>query len=237
MRLGAIVVLAMSAGIAGGQNVSFSFASDTASEQPTFRGSAGDGHMHLGRVRTDLLVDDANGPLPTLEYDTLFYHDFELTTIGATLLPSGQFLHMYSINGSFRFRGSTVMNVTVLDGVFTSLGDEDSWGTTATIQGSSLAGSTVTYQWMTDDQPAYNLFNGDSTSDMTDFAFTLTNLQSFPDVGVVTPGVILNPQTGLPGLAWQSEGSFSGSAFFVPTSGAVSVLGIAGAGLYRRKRL
>ena len=236
MRLAAIVVFSMSAGIASGQNVTFSFASDTASEQPTFKGSADNGLMSNSRVNTDLLVDDANGPLPTLEYDTRFYNDFELTTIGSTLLPSGQYLHTYSINGNFRFQASTVMMVTVEDGVFSSLGDIDSWGTTATIQASSLAGSTVTYEWMTDDQPAYSLFDGSSTSDMTDIAFTLTHLMSFPDVGLPIAGVDLNQQTGLPSLAWQSEGSFSGSAFFVPAPSAVSVLAVAGAGLLRRKR-
>jgi hypothetical protein len=236
MRLGAIVVLTLSAGTACGQNVTFSFASDTDSENPTFKGSAGDGHMHHNRVNTDLKVDDANGGLPTLDFDTKFYHDFELTTIGSTLLPSGQYLHTYEINGSFSFQASVVMEVTITDGVFTSLGDEDNWGTTATIQASSNAGSGVSYHWMGDDLPAYNLFNDATTSVGTDAAFTLTNLMSFPDVGLGVPGVELNQQTGLPAFSWQSEGSYSGSAFFVPAPSALSLLGLSCMGFVRRKR-
>ncbi len=236
MRFYTLAAITMTATTASAQNVSFSFASDTASEQPSFRGFADSGVMNTGRIATDLLVDDANGPLPTLEYDTRFYNDFTLTTVGSTLLPSGQYLHTYSIDGSFRFQGVTVMTVTIEDGVFTALGDEFSWGSTATIQASSLAGSTVTYEWMTDDQPAYNLFDGAITSDMTDAAFTLTRLLSFPDGGQETPGVALNPGTGLPTDNWQSEGSYSGSAFFIPTPGSALLVTAAGIGLVRRRR-
>lgn len=236
MRFYTLAALTMTATTASAQNVTFSFASDNDSERPTFRGTADDGQMSYIRVGTDLLVDDANGPLPTLEYDTLFYNDFTLTTVGSTLLPSGQYLHTYSIDGSFRFQAETVMTVTIEDGVFTALGDEFSWGSTATIQASSLAGSTVTYEWMTDDQPAYNLFDGAITSDMTDAAFTLTRLLSFPDGGQETPGVALNPGTGLPTDNWQSEGSYSGSAFFIPTPGSALLVTAAGIGLVRRRR-
>ncbi|RNC80916.1 MAG: hypothetical protein ED559_03710 [Phycisphaera sp.] len=236
MRFYTLAALTMTATTASAQNVTFSFASDNASERPTFAGTADDGQMSFFRVGTDLLVDDANGPLPTLEYDTLFYNDFTLTTVGSTLLPSGQYLHTYSIDGSFSFQGVTVMTVTIEDGVFTALGGEFSWGSTATIQASSLAGSTVTYEWMTDDQPAYNLFDGAITSDMTDAAFTLTRLLSFPDGGQETPGVALNPGTGLPTDNWQSEGSYSGSAFFIPAPSSALLVTAAGIGLVRRRR-
>ena len=128
------------------------------------------------------------------------------------------------------------MTVTIEDGVFTALGYEFSWGTTATIQASRLTGSTVTYEWMTDDRPAYNLFDGAITSDMTDAAFTLTHLQSFTAGGQPTPGVALNPGTGLPTEDWQSEGSYSGSAFFIPSPGSVVLVTAAGVGLIRRRR-
>lgn len=236
MRFYTIAALTLTATTASAQNVTFSFASDTATEQPTFAGTADDGLMSNSRVRTDLLVDDANGPLPTLEYNTSFYNDFELTTVGSTLLPSGQYLHTYKINGSFRFQAETVMSVTIEGGVLTALGDEFNWGSTATIQASSLAGSTVTYDWMTGDQPAYNLFNGSSASVMTDAAFTLTNLISFPDTGPVTNGVAINPGSGLPTHDWQSEGSFSGSAFFIPAPGSALLVTAAGIGLLRRRR-
>lgn len=231
-----LVVLSLAASTASAQNVTFSFPSDNDSEQPTFQGSADDGLMSNVRVATNLLVDDANGPLPTLEFDTRFYNDFALTTVGSTLLPSGQYLHTYSIDGTFRFQAGLVMSVTIEDGVLTALGDEFSWGSTATIQASSLAGSTVTYEWLDDDQPAYNLFNGLTASDMTDAAFTLTNLVHFDNIGVRIPGVPINPGSGLPGEDWESEGSYSGSAFFIPAPASAALMFACGVMGTRRRR-
>ncbi len=240
MRLGAVVLLTLTAGIASAEpNVTFSFASDVASNEPTFEGGAGNGIISNSRVPTDLFVDDANGPLPTLTYDTRFYVDFTMSTIGSTVLPSGQVLHSYSIDGTFRFLGGgdgQVMTVDVSDGVLTALGDATSWGSTATIQASSLAGSTVTYTWQNADQPAYNLFDNAVTSSMTDAAFTLTNILSFPNGGAGVSGVQINPGSGLPAVAWESEGSYSGSAFFVPAPGTAMIAGLGLAALGRRRR-
>lgn len=236
MRLGAIVLLSMAAGSASAQNVTFSFASDVASAVPTFEGQANNGVINNVRVPTNLFVDDANGPLPTLEYDTSFYVDFQMTYSGSFNLPGGQVLHTYGIDGSFRFQASTVMEVTIEDGVLTALGDANGWGSTATIQASSLSGSNVTYEWQSASQPAYNLFTGSSTSDMTDAAFTLTNIFSFPAGAGGVAGVTIDAQTGLPNVAWESEGSYSGSAFFVPAPGTAIIAGLGIATLGRRRR-
>lgn len=193
-----------------------------------------------GRTPTvpDLLVDDANGPLPTLVYEhTRFAVDFTLTSLGAATLPTGQVLHSYSVDGTFTFWLPAVMSASIESGILTVLGDANSWGSSATIQASSLAGSNVTYNWNTDDQPAYNLFNGASTSEMTDVAFTLSNITSFPGGPTTISGVTIDPQTGLPNMTWQSEGSFSGSAFFVPAPGTAMIAGLGLAALGRRRRI
>lgn len=236
MRLGAIVLLSMAAGTASAQNVTFSFASDVASAVPTFEGQANNGVIDNVRVPTNLFVDDANGPLPTLEYDTSFYVDFQMDYTGSFNLPGGQVLHTYGINGSFRFQASTVMSVDITDGVLTALGDANGWGSTATIQASSISGSGVTYNWQAADQAPYNLFGGSSTSDMTDAAFTLTNIFSFPAGAGGVAGVTIDAQTGLPNVAWESEGSYSGSAFFVPAPGTAIIAGLGIATLGRRRR-
>src|SRR5690606_2997883 len=106
MRLGAIVLLTLSAGVAAAEpNVTFSFASDVASSVPTFVGEANTGVIDNIRVPTNLFVDDANGPLPTLEYDTSFYVDFQMIYAGPVNLPGGQVLHTYTLSGNFQFLG------------------------------------------------------------------------------------------------------------------------------------
>ena len=240
MRLGAIVLLtSLAAGTVSGQNVTFSFASDAASAEPTFEGEANTGVIRNVRVPTGLYVDDANGPLPTLEYDTRFYSDFQITYSGSVNLPGGQVLHTYGIDGNFSFLGGgdgRVMTVDVSDGVLTALGDASGWGSTATIQASSIAGSTVNYTWENATQAAYGLFMDASTSDMTDAAFTLTNIFSFPAGAGGVPGVTIDAQTGLPNVAWESEGSYSGSANFIPAPGTAVIAGLGIGALGRRRR-
>ncbi|MEO1585359.1 MAG: hypothetical protein AAFR96_12420 [Planctomycetota bacterium] len=232
-------VLALAGNAAAQPNVTFSFASDTASGPAvaqTFRGEAGSGVVEIFRSRVGLLADDANGPLPTLEFDdTLFYADFQLTYDSSTTLGTGQTLHAYRIDGTFRFDAVTTMTVDIVDGLFTSLGGADSWGSTATIQASSTAGSTVTYTWDRESFPEYNLFEGESSQTLTDASFTLSNLLSFT-ADATQPGVMLDPQTFLPAEKWQSEGSFSGSAFFVPAPASVAVACVGGLIAARRRR-
>ena len=70
---------------------------------------------------------------------------------------------------------------------------------------------------------------------MTDAAFTLTNLLSFSN-DATQPGVPLDPQTFLPAEKWQSEGSYSGSAFFIPAPASLAMLGAGGLIAARRRR-
>ncbi len=232
--IGLSVVVA--AGAAAEPSVTFSFASDVNSDGPTFRGDSGNGVVDTLRNPLGLLVDDANGPLPTLSFDdTRFYADFQLTHDSSILLGTGQTLHTYRLDGSFRFDAVRTMRVDIENGLFTALGDSNSWGSSATIQASSDSGSTVTYTWQRESYPAYSLFQGASTQDNTDASFTLTNLLSFTANGTA-PGVDLDAQTFLPSEKWQSEGSYSGSAFFIPAPASVVMLGLGGAVAARRRR-
>lgn len=237
MRLGAIVLLTLAAGTAGAEpNVTFSFASDTASNGPTFRGDAGSGIVEIARLPVGLLADDANGPLPTLDFsDARFYADFQFSLDSTVTLGSGQVLRAYTLSGTFSFDNGSLMQVDLQNALFTVLGDADSWGSSGSIQASSIAGSTVTYTWNGASEPAYNLFQGAVTQSMTDAAFSLTNISSFSANGTI-PGVDVDPQTGLPTSKWQSEGSYSGSAFFVPTPGSfiATTLGVMALGRRRR---
>ncbi len=224
------------AGAAAEPSVTFSFASDVNSDGPTFRGDAGGGVVDTVRNPLGLLVDDANGPLPTLSFDdTKFYADFQLTHDSSITLGTGQMLHTYRLDGSFRFDAVQTMSVEIENGLFTALGGAATWGSSASIQASSEAGSTVTYTWERESYPAYNLFTGLSTQQNTDASFTLTNLLSFTAFGT-EPGVDLDPQSFLPNEKWQSEGSYSGSAFFIPAPASVALLGAGGLIATRRRR-
>lgn len=217
-------------------SVTFSFASDVNSDGPTFRGDSGNGVVETVRNPLGLLVDDANGPLPTLSFDdTRFYADFQLTYDSSVNLGTGQTLHAYRLDGVFRFDAVQTMTVEIVNGLFTSLGDATSWGSSASIQANSDAGSTVTYTWQRESYPAYSLFQGASTQENTDASFTLTNLLSFTDNGTQA-GVTLDSQTFLPTQKWQSEGSYSGSAFFIPAPASIVMLAAGGVVAARRRR-
>lgn len=240
MRSCAVILSAsLAGGAAADPNVTFSFASDTAGGAPvpnTFRGDAGSGIVETFRVPVGLLADDVNGPLPTLNFSTArFYADFEINLDTTVTLGTGQVLRAYTLNGTFSFDFGDLMFVELENAVFTVFGDSDSWGSSGSIQASSIAGSTVTYSWNGPSQPAYNLFEGAVTQSMTDAAFTLTNITSFTANGTAQ-GVDVNPQTGLPISKWQSEGSYSGSAFFVPAPASAALIGLAGLTLARRRR-
>jgi hypothetical protein len=240
MRTCAVILSVSLAGtVAADPNVTFSFASDTAGGGPvpnTFRGEAGNGIVNTFRVPTGLLADDVNGPLPTLNFSTArFYADFDFSLDSTAVLGSGQVLRIYSLDGTFSFDNGSLMSVQLENAVFTVLGDANSWGSAGSIQASSIAGSTVTYSWNGPSQPAYNLFDGAVTQSMTDAAFTLTNITSFSANGTIQ-GVDVDPQTGLPISKWQSEGSYSGSAFFVPAPASAALISLAGLTLARRRR-
>jgi len=233
MRKGMLpAVLGMAAVAGTAQAALFSFASDTNQTDFTFAG--------LGNAVTDaqdpfdpvvLLVDDNNGPLAPLEFDVEFDADFTITHQGSTLIAPGIFTHSYALEGTFSFTGTTglLLRVDIAGGAMVALGGANAWGSTDTILGSDDPG-TVTYNWFGGTLPGYGVFNGSSVG-IDDAAFTLTFLQT-----ALGAGVALNAQTKLPTAAWKSEGSFSGTAFFVPAPGASALLAFAGLTALRRRR-
>ncbi|MFA6043996.1 MAG: hypothetical protein WC718_03340 [Phycisphaerales bacterium] len=220
-----------------------SFASDNDHTSYTFRGNNG----LLGSAADSLdpqvlLVDDNNGLLPALAFNTNFMATFQMNYIGSTALPlPGKYVHSYNISGSFSFvdanTGAALLSATVQGGVVTAVGSgtnplaPSTWDDTATMQFSDRYG-VVTYTWLGADLPAYGLRTGFSSTGDDDGSFTLTSLARI-DAGF---GTTLNPQTGLPNAEWHSEGSFSGRTNIVPAPGALALCGLAASMVGRRKR-
>ncbi|MEL7483266.1 MAG: hypothetical protein AAFN41_02825 [Planctomycetota bacterium] len=217
-------------------NVTFSFASDTQSMQSTFSGGGvllrQDG---VDGARLELLADDANGPLPTISFDTIFFADLTLDFVDSVSLPGGSLTRVYEVNGTFGFNdadtGQPLLEAVVSTGSLSSLGTDDRWGSSASIEASSVIDKTTSYTWLGDSIPAYNLFQG-AESSFADASFTLTNI--LDSLGV--PGVELRGSSQLPQGSWTSEGSYSGSAFFIPTPASGVLLAAAGAVATRRRR-
>lgn len=245
MRIIAAMGLMALAGTA--QAAFFSFASDNNNHTNwTFRGSGGSltdaGPQPNATV---LYIDDDNGALPRLAIDTTFRAEMQLAWIASTPIGSGLFVHNYRLLqrdqnvpafGWYDAAGAPILTADIsgVGNVLTAVGFENSWFSTATMQGSDNSETRVTYTWHGDDNPGYGLFRGESIGH-DDFAFTLTVLNVDLNIGVA-----LNPNTKLPDPGperfWTSEGSYSGSARFIPTPGALALLGIAGLVSARRRR-
>ncbi|MCA9288173.1 MAG: hypothetical protein KDA05_06295 [Phycisphaerales bacterium] len=232
MKLNFVLAATTMAAFAGlAQAATFSFASDTNHTDFTFAGFGS--NVSDANDPTDpvtLLVDDTNGPLPALEFDVEFDADFEIGYVSSVMVAPGIFTHNYSLNGSFAFSNlsGTILTVNITDGALIALGGQASWGSTDTILGSDNPGS-VEYIWSGGDLPAYGVFNGTSVG-IDDASFTLTFLQS-----AMASGVGLGTDM-LPNDEWQSEGSYSGTAFFVPAPGATALLGLSALVAARRRR-
>lgn len=215
-------------------DVLFSFASDTNHTDFTFAGMGGgvsDAEDPTDPVR--LLIDDGNGGMLPLTYDVEFGADFDISYAGSVDLGGGLFVHSYSLDGEFGFydgSGAPVLTATVSHGALTALGGASSWMSTSTILSADGAGADITYTWHLADEADYGLFTGSSVGPADDGAFTLTFLQNAAGSGV---GLDVDM---LPDSEWLSEGSFSGSATFIPTPGSLALLGGAGLLLLARKR-
>lgn len=232
MRTPVILGTVLAASMAGSAHAAlFSFASDTNQTDFTFAGlgqTVRDAQDPLDPVQ--LLLDDNNGPLPALVYDVEFNADFRINYAGSTQIAPGIFTHSYALNGTFEFSNlnGVLLRVEIANGAMVALGGQATWGSTDTILGSDLPGS-VTYTWFGGDLPAYGVFNGSSVGP-DDASFTLTFLQSAAGMGVA-----LDP-FNYPSAEWRSEGSFSGTAFFVPAPGATALLAMGGLVAIRRRR-
>lgn len=234
--LGSIASVALVAGAA--QATTFSFASDNDHTSYTWRGNGA-----LIRNAQDpadpmlLVIDDENGPAPSLTYAVDFRATFQLTPSAPLDLGGGRVLHSYGIvgvpeSGSFGFylpSGAPLLLATFTGGNMSSLGTASAWGTSGGVQATDIAGQ-VTYTWFGPDMPEYGLFNGASSMGLDDAAFTLTSLNSNGN-----PGVTLG-DSNLPNAEWFAEGSYSGTARFVPAPGALGLLGLGTLVVSRRKR-
>lgn len=245
----ACAVIALAAGVAQAgvvtEPVSFSFASDTADTAWTFEGVGATIAHGLGDTDTiGLVIDDLNGPLDALTLDASFFAEFTLSGHTATNIFGSTWLHSYAVEGTFGFQGPGGEDWLIAvfdDSVFTSPGSETRWSSTGAALGSddfagvryqatgafiaaidaALGGSATAAD--------YGIFEGFSV-DPDDFGFDFTVLNSGPN------GVAIDPQTGLPTNEWRSEGSYSGSATFVPTPGAAALAGLGLVTVARRRR-
>lgn len=238
----------------------FSFASDTNQLGPTFLGSAGTGSSFTitdaGPSNRFLFkIDDNNGPLNFFSQTVRFEANIEATWVASPLIFGTTFQHIYSIAngpaGAFVFRFSDPSDNSVLltasldgslSGVFSVPGTASSWSTTGAVLGSDAFANVryVATQALVDkmnnagfNAESYGVRAGESIGP-DDFGFDLSVLFQRGS----TLGVNLNQDTRTPTTGWESEGSFSGSAFngFVPTPSAGSLLVLAGIVSTRRRR-
>ncbi|MEM9065285.1 MAG: hypothetical protein AAGB51_07325 [Planctomycetota bacterium] len=250
IRAAALAVTAVAAPAAA---TTFSFASDFASSQFTFEDGA------ANAVPVDLLIDDENGVFSTLSIKAEFSGRFALSSLveSVEVMP-GLFVHNYWVRSPFfDFKGDldgdgvftdTLMTVSASDAAQTVLGTSDTWGSSGGIFGgpgsNGSAVRAVTYsveQTLIDyidtelgaNAADYGLFAGDSIDNSADFAFTLTNIQPDPILGA--PGPLGLDSLGRPDRPWVSEGSFSGTARFIPAPAAAAML-LGGFGLTSRRR-
>ena len=234
-----MIALVLGAGAAQGVTT-FSFASDSDNTSFTWQGAGNtiqnansDGN-HL-----TLVIDDGNGPAPALTYDVSFFAGFSIASTGSIPAGGGRFLHTYGVNasaneaaGSFEFRlanGDTLLSATIVAGSFSALGTQGAWGTAAGLAATDNATAHVEHVWNGPDLPAYGLFHGAHSQGIDDAAFTFTFLQN----AAGAPGVGLDGE--VPGQ-WFAEGSYSGTANFVPAPGAMALLGLGGLAMARRRR-
>lgn len=223
---------------AGANATTFSFASDANHQNWTFAGlgalisAAGANNPQV------LLVDDDNGPLPALTFNVEFRASMQLAHSASVPVGGGNFLHVYGVAavpegpagfGFFNADGSPLLVATFSTATFRAAGPQGAWGSAANLSASDLTGS-VTYTWFGPDMPAYGLYQGQSSVGMDDAAFTFTNINSDSGAGVPLG------DGSMPSQAWASEGSYSGTAHFVPAPGAVALMGLASVCVSRRRR-
>lgn len=233
MFVRALVSATVVAAVSGSASATiFSFASDIEDDAFTFAGFGNSIVEAPGDEKFDLLYDDENGPLPVVNAGKVAFDvDATISYLGSTALGGTTFLHNYSLNGSFDFLldGSPLLTIDITGGALTAIGSMSTWSSTSVIQAADTADSAVVYTWFGADDPAYGLFNGQSINP-DDAAFTLTFLQSSGGLGVPLGTDFL------PSDEWMSEGSFSGSAQFVPAPMSLAGLGLGVLGLARRRR-
>ncbi len=231
------LALAIVAGLAASTNAGiFSFASDVDHTSFTFAGF-GSGVFDADDTSDimKLYIDDDNGMLDPLIYSVEFEADFTIDYAGSVDLGGGLFVHTYSLNGEFGYydsiTGAPILTASIDHGALTALGAASTWLSTSTVLGADGDASDVTYEWHLDDNADYGLYNGSpSIGPSDDAAFTLTFLQTDGGSGVGLGSDML------PDFNWVSEGSYSGTAHWVPAPGTLALLVGSGLLLGRRRR-
>lgn len=220
----------------------FSFASDTADRNWTFIGGNAANHFHDGvgpNGKVDLMIDDNNGPLPTLTFSTRLQAQFDLTYVGSLPLGNGDFSHNYLVAGQFTFvdiaTGTPLLFTTFSDGLFTARGGQNSWYTTAGFGADNFGGAKINMSWGGAALPGYGL-NPGTFINPQGFQYTLTAINTSGKLpyDMSSPGVPLDSH-GLPAQEWFAEGSYSASGN-VPAPGAIVLSGMGILAAARRRR-
>ncbi len=194
---------------------SFSFASDSFHNGPTFKGEGGSGRFYSGAI-VDLMVDvnsDINGGIVTflsnlnLKAEAREHRVFDF---------GGQYLHVWKVYSEMQFTHlNPRLNTPILD-----IGFKEAL-LTSWSPNEYTAGETMTLQTSQSVDPsmymnARTLLNGigvpQTTLDFSkDVAFTFTNVRSVYDNGNEDKLVNLDGEGNFKD-DWISEGSFSASA-------------------------
>jgi hypothetical protein len=232
------------AGLAAAANAGiFSFASDTSDQSWTFLIQGHGGHYAItdGTHFTDptiLLIDDDNGILDPLSYSVDFNLHADIDYQGSTPIGGGKYLHSYRVEDAvagWYLDTGPVLEMTFDDSIITIVGDEFGWDSAGSMFGAdSWAGVQYTSYI---NAPEYDMYEGQAVGPQ-DFGFSITALNTsgaLPwDHSEI--GASLDPNTMMPLEDVYTEGSFSGSARFVPAPGTAAVLLLAGLAGTRRRR-
>ena len=224
------VFLAVITTASGASAATFSFASDTDTDSPTFIYNDGFLKNYKQDVWVDLLIDlDDDGPdEPIVVENSLFSAMIELQYDSTQELPGGQYLQIFTASGTFSLWEECgcemVFYANFFDAVFTSLStDENSLGATATLQGSDMGIGAVDYA----PGPVLMNYGIRSLIEPEDFAFTLTDLNGGAGA-LISGGEIAD---------FDAEGSYSGSAAVPAPGGFFTLLTTGSLALTRRRRL
>lgn len=250
----AALVIALAAGSA--HATLFSFASDVNSNGYTFAGTAGsNGSFNItdfSRPNTfNLLIDDDNGPNPTISIPVEFRANLTANTGTSTQIVGNLWQHSYRVSGSFGFydtMGNALLTVNIdsaAPALFTVPGTQNAWSSTGAVLGADSFANityTATSRLVTAMGGAATAANYGITLDTSgsgssigpdDFGFDLTALNG----GAIGLAVALDPTTRLPTAAWRSESSFSGSvAGVIPTPASASLLALGALMSLRRRK-
>ncbi len=239
--------------LAGSANAAyFSFASDVNAANWTFTGQGNTvSAVNAPGATYTLLVNDDNGG-NTLAYNVTLSASMTLANGTAVQRGLNRVAYDYDITSAIvsfndAVTGLPLLTASFADGLLSALGNgtvgpggvaNAAWSSTSGIQVSDGAGA-ITYNWFGGDLPSYSLFSGSGSVGPDDLGFTLTVINTDgrrPLPANAPRGVGLDSQTLFPSTTWFSEGSYSGSAYFVPTPGAAALLGLGVLAAARRKR-